>query len=154
MVFAPNGILFEDDVIMAFRDIHPRAAVHILVVPKQHIRNSSELSEKHINLSTLSILDPPMIHESPPVQYMVSVGKTLLEHECEFLFSATGSIAVNDKQFGFHQYPFNSVNHLHLHCLVPPFTSCWSKLRFSESIIGHYISADNLIQHLRDDGGG
>ncbi|HEY9648679.1 MAG TPA: histidine triad nucleotide-binding protein [Chroococcidiopsis sp.] len=31
----PADIVYEDDMAIAFRDIHPQAPVHILVVPKQ-----------------------------------------------------------------------------------------------------------------------
>jgi len=33
----PSEIVFEDDFIVIFKDIHPAAAVHLLVVPKAHI---------------------------------------------------------------------------------------------------------------------
>lgn len=32
----PN-VVFETETILAFRDIHPQAPVHVLVVPKRHI---------------------------------------------------------------------------------------------------------------------
>ncbi|ETW06181.1 hypothetical protein, variant [Aphanomyces invadans] len=117
---------------MAFRDNNPRAAIHVLVVPKQHIKNSSELDESHISL----------------VQYMVAVGKRVLAEQCAILF-ADALAPAHDHKFGFHQYPFNSVSHLHLHCIVPPFTNCWSRFRYSESCVGHYISADALVEILR-----
>jgi len=33
----PAEILFEDDLVIAFRDIHPQAPVHALVIPKKPI---------------------------------------------------------------------------------------------------------------------
>lgn len=33
----PSEILFEDDDVLAFRDINPQAPVHFLVIPKKHI---------------------------------------------------------------------------------------------------------------------
>lgn len=33
----PADIVFEDDEIIAFRDVDPRAPVHILIIPKKHI---------------------------------------------------------------------------------------------------------------------
>jgi len=33
----PADIEFEDDAVLAFRDIYPKAPVHILIVPKRHI---------------------------------------------------------------------------------------------------------------------
>jgi len=33
----PSQVVYEDDEILAFRDINPAAPVHILVIPKKHI---------------------------------------------------------------------------------------------------------------------
>ena len=33
----PCGKVYEDDEILAFRDIHPQRPVHVLVIPKKHI---------------------------------------------------------------------------------------------------------------------
>jgi histidine triad (HIT) family protein len=41
----PADIVYEDDQSLAFRDIHPAAPVHILVVPKREIANVAEMTE-------------------------------------------------------------------------------------------------------------
>ncbi len=41
----PAEILFEDDKTIVLKDIHPKAPVHVLVVPKQHIDSIASLSE-------------------------------------------------------------------------------------------------------------
>ncbi|MDD5738569.1 MAG: HIT domain-containing protein [Candidatus Pacebacteria bacterium] len=42
----PADIVYENENVLAFKDIHPKAAVHILVVPKIHIESiNSENSE-------------------------------------------------------------------------------------------------------------
>ena len=33
----PSSKLYEDDDVLAFHDIHPKAPVHLLVIPKRHI---------------------------------------------------------------------------------------------------------------------
>ncbi len=33
----PAAIIYEDDSVLAFRDIHPQAPVHVLIVPKKLI---------------------------------------------------------------------------------------------------------------------
>ena len=38
----PN-IVFEDDNILAFRDINPQAPVHILIIPKAHVATLDDL---------------------------------------------------------------------------------------------------------------
>jgi histidine triad (HIT) family protein len=35
----PADIVYEDDLILAFHDVHPQAPVHILVIPKQPIES-------------------------------------------------------------------------------------------------------------------
>ncbi len=38
-------IVFEDDAVLAFRDINPQAPVHILIIPKTHITTLNELDD-------------------------------------------------------------------------------------------------------------
>lgn len=42
----PSSIVYEDDEILAFRDINPAAPVHILVIPKKHISSLIDLSKE------------------------------------------------------------------------------------------------------------
>ncbi len=39
----PSTIVYEDDEILAFRDIAPVAPVHVLVIPKKHISSLADL---------------------------------------------------------------------------------------------------------------
>ena len=32
----PSQKVYEDDEVIAFKDIHPAAPVHLLIIPKQH----------------------------------------------------------------------------------------------------------------------
>ncbi len=41
----PSTILYEDDEIIAFKDINPAAPIHILVIPKKHIPSLVELEK-------------------------------------------------------------------------------------------------------------
>lgn len=41
----PADIVYEDEDIIAFYDIAPKAPVHVLVVPKKHIATLNEASE-------------------------------------------------------------------------------------------------------------
>ena len=41
----PSNTVYEDDEILAFRDINPVAPVHILVIPKKHISSLIDLKE-------------------------------------------------------------------------------------------------------------
>ena len=42
----PSSIVYEDDEILAFRDINPAAPVHILVIPKKHISSLVDLNKE------------------------------------------------------------------------------------------------------------
>jgi len=46
----PAEIVYEDDQIIAFKDIHPIAPIHILIIPKEHIPTVDDLEEKHESL--------------------------------------------------------------------------------------------------------
>ncbi|MCL1885301.1 MAG: histidine triad nucleotide-binding protein [Dehalococcoidia bacterium] len=39
----PSNKVFEDELVFAFRDIHPMAPTHILIIPKKHYQNLSAL---------------------------------------------------------------------------------------------------------------
>ena len=41
----PTNKVYEDDEILAFKDINPKAPVHILVIPKKHISSAKEIKE-------------------------------------------------------------------------------------------------------------
>lgn len=40
----PSSKVYEDDTVLAFRDINPQAPVHILVIPKVHISGASAVT--------------------------------------------------------------------------------------------------------------
>jgi len=42
----PADIVFEDEESLAFRDIHPQAPTHILLIPKKEIPSMAELREE------------------------------------------------------------------------------------------------------------
>ena len=46
----PSTKVYEDDSILAFRDINPAAPVHILVIPKRHVARLSECGPEERDL--------------------------------------------------------------------------------------------------------
>ncbi|MFZ2538426.1 MAG: histidine triad nucleotide-binding protein [Oscillospiraceae bacterium] len=41
----PSTKVYEDDTVLAFRDISPQAPTHILVIPKTHITSFADIDE-------------------------------------------------------------------------------------------------------------
>ena len=41
----PVGKVYEDDQLFAIKDINPRAPVHIMIIPREHIPSAAELTE-------------------------------------------------------------------------------------------------------------
>ncbi|WP_129596761.1 histidine triad nucleotide-binding protein [Anaerophilus nitritogenes] len=46
----PSKIVYEDDSVMAFYDIEPQAPVHIVIIPKKHIKSLDHIIEQDKNL--------------------------------------------------------------------------------------------------------
>jgi histidine triad (HIT) family protein len=46
----PADIVFEDDEVLAFRDINPQAPTHILIIPKDRIPTMNHLESGHSEL--------------------------------------------------------------------------------------------------------
>ncbi|MCR6544939.1 histidine triad nucleotide-binding protein [Dehalobacterium formicoaceticum] len=46
----PSQIVYEDKDIFAFKDINPRAPVHILIIPKRHIPDISQIEPEDADL--------------------------------------------------------------------------------------------------------
>lgn len=61
----PGSIVYKDDQVTAFRDIHPVAPTHILVVPNKHIASTNEVTEQ----------------DEPLLGHMLAVVKPIAEKE-------------------------------------------------------------------------
>lgn len=46
----PSTKVYEDDEILAFKDISPMAPVHIIIIPKTHIASADELTSDNANI--------------------------------------------------------------------------------------------------------
>lgn len=43
----PCGKVYEDEKVLAFRDIEPQAPTHILIIPKEHIKSAAEITSEN-----------------------------------------------------------------------------------------------------------
>ena len=90
----PADIVFESDSIIAFRDIAPRAPIHLLVVPK---------SDAYANVTELASAEPALLAE------MVSVAQDLAREHADGEFRLIFNTGANAGQ---------SVFHVHAHVLA------------------------------------
>ena len=87
-------ILYEDDTLVVFNDINPHAPVHLLVVPKEHIRSINDLTPAHDAVAAA----------------LISAGKRMAEQTG---VAASGYKLLFNVERGGGQMIF----HLHLHLL-------------------------------------
>jgi histidine triad (HIT) family protein len=53
----PTEIVYEDNDILAFKDIAPKAPVHILIIPKKHIENvAAATAEDQVVLGKIQLV--------------------------------------------------------------------------------------------------
>jgi len=61
----PSSIVYEDDELLAFKDINPAAPVHLLVIPKIHVASLSECDASHVAvLGKMLALAPKLAKEN------------------------------------------------------------------------------------------
>ena len=61
----PSKIIYQDEEVIAFRDINPQAPIHLIVISKRHIPSLAHLPEA----------------ESPLVGHMVNIANQLAKRE-------------------------------------------------------------------------
>ena len=90
----PSDTLYEDEEIIAFRDINPMAPTHLLIIPRKHIASLADLAEA----------------ESSLVADMVKVANQLAKSEG--ITESGYRVVINCGQQGGQLVP-----HLHMHLL-------------------------------------
>jgi histidine triad (HIT) family protein len=90
----PADIVYQDERVTAFRDIHPRAPVHILIVPSKPIPTANDIADADEAL----------------IGHLFTVARDLAKREG---IAADGyRLIINCNQYGGQE-----VYHLHLHLL-------------------------------------
>ena len=46
----PADIVFEDDDVLAFKDVNPQAPLHVLIIPKTHIRTINDMQTQDVEV--------------------------------------------------------------------------------------------------------
>lgn len=57
----PSSKVYEDELIYVFNDINPKADVHLLIIPKQHIAQLDQLQQQHQSLIAHMMLKLPQL---------------------------------------------------------------------------------------------
>jgi len=57
----PTDLLYQDDQVVVFKDIRPKARVHLLIVAKEHIKSLAETSAKHAALMAHMLMILPTL---------------------------------------------------------------------------------------------
>ena len=58
-----SNLVYEDESVVAFRDLNPQAPQHILIVPKKHVANITELDDKEIAAHIFTEVVPKIAKE-------------------------------------------------------------------------------------------
>ena len=90
----PADVVYRDDSVLAFRDIDPKAPVHILIIPRKHIAGVMDLEEE----------DGAIMGQAMTVARRVAVESGVSESGFRIVVN-TGRDAAQ------------SVQHIHLHLL-------------------------------------
>uniref|UniRef100_A0A7S2R6S0 HIT domain-containing protein n=1 Tax=Rhizochromulina marina TaxID=1034831 RepID=A0A7S2R6S0_9STRA len=103
---APGGrdptLLHSDELVAAFEPIGPASQNHVVVVPRQWVKSCLELTHEDL----------------PLLEHMRTVGEKVLASRSPS--STQEGCSTPFRQFCFHVPPFNSIDHLHLHCIESP----------------------------------
>lgn len=93
-----DSVVYEDDDYIAFHDIRPDAEIHIQLIPKKHIKNINVLSKDDVSM----------------LENMKEIGENIVNQQLE----EKSKIQLSPlSKFVFHVPPYNSIEHLHLHCM-------------------------------------
>ncbi|MCD6272931.1 MAG: histidine triad nucleotide-binding protein [Deltaproteobacteria bacterium] len=52
----PSDFIYENDRVVVFRDINPQAPVHLLIVPKKHIRSINDITGEDLGVISEMII--------------------------------------------------------------------------------------------------
>lgn len=57
----PASIVYQDEAVVAFRDISPQAPVHVLLIPREHVASLAELGDEHLELAGRLLVAVPRV---------------------------------------------------------------------------------------------
>jgi len=60
----PSDRVYEDEQLVVFKDIYPKAPVHLLMVPRQHVESLNDLTPEHDGLMAHMLRTLPEVARS------------------------------------------------------------------------------------------
>ena len=57
----PSDKVYEDDKMYVFKDIYPKADIHLLAIPRVHIESLNEVSDEHDEIMTHMLKQLPKL---------------------------------------------------------------------------------------------
>jgi len=90
----PTDPLYDDDLVFSIRDINPRAPVHFMVIPKEHIPTAKDVRGEH----------GPLITRMMTAATRVAAEEGIGERGYRLAFNVGDDAGM-------------TIPHLHLHCL-------------------------------------
>ena len=68
----PAKLVYEDEDVVAFHDIYPKAPVHLLLIPKKHVATLADASEEDAALlGKLMLLAPKWLAGKNKEDYLI-----------------------------------------------------------------------------------
>lgn len=74
----PASKIYEDDGVLAFKDIHPQAPVHVLIIPKMHLATLDDFQPSHRELAGSLLLTAKRLaaeHSLPGYRVVMNVNQ-------------------------------------------------------------------------------
>lgn len=65
---SPARLVYQDEEVIAFHDIHPAAPLHLLIVPKKHIASLNEVDAEDVSLLAHLLLTAKELAEQAGVK--------------------------------------------------------------------------------------
>mmetsp|Transcript_20147 Transcript_20147/g.26149 ORF Transcript_20147/g.26149 Transcript_20147/m.26149 type:complete len:150 (+) Transcript_20147:270-719(+) len=114
-----RSLMYQDDQVSAFKAKYPRSTSHVLVATNEHILQT-DIFKPRFTLSDF-------YREKEPVYWF----HTFVSPEYQTLLrkmAMIGRRVCPNGELVFHVPPFNSIEHLHLHCITGKYQNVYREI--------------------------
>lgn len=128
----PCEVVYEDDQVLSFKDIAPASDLHLLIIPKRHIRHADNLTPSDL----------------PLLWRMIAIAGELATRSG--IPDLAAARAQGSVMLGFHMWPLISVYHLHMHLIFPTpvTTSCIQRLKFPARPVPWFQTPEDVAKQF------